>query len=164
MGKKVIGNIVLDINAEILELLKEYKNVKETVQLSAKGVKLEEDIGENRDRLVEILRSLDKNSDYVAEERFEKTVKMIKTNIETANKVINSKGKTEEVCEKDLQESIEEASEVIEEIEAIEQKAEEEIEALLNNLSSINVDRKVEENTDEKARAKDDDSVEQELQ
>ena len=91
--KKVIGKIILKINTEILELLALYKNVKEETPLTVRGAKLEEEILMKKEKLAEILKNLEKKPDYIIKENLERTVKMLKTNIETAGAILESKGR-----------------------------------------------------------------------
>ena len=92
--KKSIGKTIIGLNDDILEFLKETRSVKEGEELSKKGESLKKSIGEKKKVLAETLEKLEDQPDYVTKEKLDKTVKMIKNNIETATKVIENNGNT----------------------------------------------------------------------
>ena len=86
--KKSIGKTVITLNDEILELQKEFKGVKEGGKISKKGERLVKAIKEKKDALKDTLTKLEEKPEYVVEEKLEKTVQMIRTNIQTAEIVL----------------------------------------------------------------------------
>ena len=93
--KKVVGKIVLQINSDLLDLSKEYKNVKEEVPLSAKGVRLEGEVEKMKNELEKILNNLNEDPKYSRDPDLGKTFALIKSNIDTASKVLESIGTLE---------------------------------------------------------------------
>ena len=135
--KKGCGKIIISINSELLELMSEYKKVKSGGQLSTKGTQLEKSIKQKKEALEEGLKGLDDKPDYVKSEKLEKTVKMLKCNISTANKVLAGGCVGEEVSENDLTDAKKEAQETVEEIEGVEKQVELEMKALLSKFTSL---------------------------
>ena len=135
--KKGCGKIIISINSELLELMSEYKKVKSGGQLSTKGTQLEKSIKQKKEALEEGLKGLDDKPDYVKSEKLEKTVKMLKCNISTANKVLAGGCDGEEVSENDLTDAKKEAQETVEEIEGVEKQVELEMKALLSKFTSL---------------------------
>ena len=134
--KKSIGKIILKINAEILELQGEYKKQKEGGTLSKKGELLEKGVIEKKEALESALKELENREAYIVEEHLEKTVQMIKDNLNTAATVL---GKTE-VSLSEVQTAQKEASDTLAELEAIDQENEAAISGLINNITHLVVD------------------------
>ena len=133
---KVVGKIVLKLNSDLLDLIKEYKNAKEEVPLSVKGVQLQESIDKQKKELEEILKNFEDGPDFLDEQKSTKTLAMIKMNIDTANKVLESNGPLEgkEAMDKfqgSIEESRQGALNVMKEVEEEEKIAEENIKELL---------------------------------
>ena len=82
--KKSIGRIILKINSEILDLQKEYSKIKDGGCLGRKGESLEKTIKDRKEALEKALSELESRPEYVIDEGLEKTVQMLKDNIETA--------------------------------------------------------------------------------
>ena len=164
--KKVVGKIVLQINSDLLDLTKEYKNVKEETPLSAKGVQLEKEVENKKDDLVKILNNLNEDPKYSRDKNLNKTLKMIKMNIDTASNVLESNGPLEnneklENIQEHIEESRKEAMDIIKEVEDEEKKAEDDIKALLTTKSMGKVeDGKQNEEAEEKEQK---DKIENEL-
>ena len=55
---------MLQINSDLLDLSKEYKNVKEEAPLSAKGVRLEGEVEKMKNELEKILNNLNEDPKY----------------------------------------------------------------------------------------------------
>ena len=135
---KVVGKIVLKLNSDLLDLLKEYKNAKEEVPLSVKGVQLQESIDKQKKELEEILKNFKDGHNYLDEQKSTKTLAMIKMNIDTANKVLESNGPLEGKEAMDefqgcIEESRQGALNVMNEMEEEEKIAEENIKELLTS-------------------------------
>ena len=134
--KKVVGKIVLQINSDLLDLTKEYKNVKEEAPLSVKGVRLEKEVENKKEDLVKILNNLNEDPKYSQDTNLDKTITMIKMNIDTASKVLELNGPLENneklvKIQDCIEESRKEAMDIIKEVEDEEKKAEDGIKALL---------------------------------
>ena len=147
---KVVGKIVLKLNSDLLDLIKEYKNAKEGVPLSVKGVQLQESIDKQKKELEEILKNFEDGPDFLDEQKSTKTLAMIKMNIDTANKVLESNGPLEgkEAMDKFqgcIEESRQEALNVMKEMKEEEKIAEENIKKL---LKSKQLNRGKEDNVD----------------
>ena len=100
--KKSIGRLVIKINSEILDFVHEKRKIKPDVPLSAKGNKLKETIKEKKEALEEALKDLEGKPDYIIQERMEKTVKIVKENIATANKALDVESSEVEIEEHDV--------------------------------------------------------------
>ena len=74
--KKVVGKIVLQINSDLLDLSKEYKNVKEEAPLSAKGVWLEGEVEKMKNELEKILKNLNEDPKYSQDKNLTKLLKL----------------------------------------------------------------------------------------
>ena len=135
--KKSIGRIVITINSEILEFLVEKKKVKTGVPLSAKGTALQDAIKRKKETLEDALQGLEDRPDYIRQEQMEKTVKILKDNISTAQKAIDDGSSEEEIEESDLTNATNAATEVIEEVETMESLAQSEMIRLTATLSSL---------------------------
>ena len=134
--KKSAGRLVIKINSEILEFLAEKKKVKSDAPLSAKGIALRDAIKEKILALQDTLRSLEDRPGYISQEQMEKTVKMIKDNISTAQKALDD-GSSEEEIVNDVTSAKDAATEVIEEVETMESLAATEMVRLTATLSSL---------------------------
>ena len=77
--KKNIGNLILSVNAEILELQKEFKRLGDSNNWSSKAEELEKSIKGKKDALEDFINRLEAKPDYVGKEGFEKSIKMMKT-------------------------------------------------------------------------------------
>ena len=130
--KKSIGNIILKINADLLDLQAEYLKVKEGGNLSRKGEKLEKTVTERKDALHKALLELENRPEYIEQENMEKTVKMIKDNVATADTVLN---KVSEVSVSTVQSAQKEATEALAEIDSMEKDNNTVISGLINNIS-----------------------------
>ena len=74
--KKSIGKIVIRINSESIDLLNEYKKVKEGGTLSNKGEVLQKGVIEKKKYLEEALTSLENKLEYVQTENLQKTLQL----------------------------------------------------------------------------------------
>ena len=128
-----VGKIIFQINTETLELLDEYKKSKSGRPLSARGGELQKAIKVKQEALEEALKSL-VTSDNSG--RLEKTIKMLKNNIETARKVLDDEFDGESVQEDIIQAAQSEAEKIIEEAEK-DTKSEEEISTIASKLEGI---------------------------
>ena len=149
--KKVVGKIVLQINSDLLDLSKEYKNVKEEAPLSAKGVRLEGEVEKMKNELEKILNNLNEDPKYSRDPDLGKTFALIKSNIDTASKVLEPIGTSENQrklgeIEDTIEKSRREAEYIINEVKENEKKTEDGIKALLTTESL----GKVEEDKQEK--------------
>ena len=135
--KKSVGNLIIKINSEILELQQEYRKVKAGASLSKKGTDLENAVKEKKKALEEALECMEGRRDYIIQETMEKTVQMVKDNIATASKVLDNPSDENEVSESDVNSAKDKAAEAIEEIEAIEEQVEEDMRRITLNLSSL---------------------------
>ena len=128
--KKSIGKIIININSEILELLEEKKKVKDDVTLSKKGVDKENAVRKKKEALEDAIKGLEERPDYVAQEKMEKFVDMIKENIATAGKE-SEESDTLQIEAVGAQKT---ATATVETIEQNEKAAEEEMRTLAINL------------------------------
>ena len=135
--KKSVGKIIIKINSEILELLIEYRKVKPGVALSPKGVSLELAIKGKQEALEEGVKGLEKRPEFVISEKMEKTVKMIKENVDTAKKVLMEGSEGDQIPESEISTAKNEAVEAVKEMEEIEKEVEAEMKSLTANLSSL---------------------------
>ena len=134
--KKSIGKIILKINAEILELQGEYNKQKEGGTLSKKGELLEKSVTEKKEALENALKELDSRPAYIVEENLQKTVQMIKDNLNTASTILGEK----EVSISEVHSAQKEATDTLAELDAIDQENEAAIGSLINNISHLAVD------------------------
>ena len=132
--KKSIGKTIIGLNDDILEFLKENKSVKEGEDLSKKGEMLKKAIGEKKKVLAETLEKLEDQPDYVTKEKLDKTVKMIKNNIETAAKVIENNGG---VIQNEIVDARENAVKSVSEVDNSEVEMHINIESLTKNLNQL---------------------------
>ena len=147
--KKSIGKTVITLNDEILELQKEFKGVKEGGKISKKGERLVKAIKEKKDALKDTLTKLEEKPEYVVEEKLEKTVQMIRTNIQTAEIVLE-----ENVVDKiEIEAARQNALVTVEEIESFEVKAQLEIDSLTKTLSNFDTKQVCDDDTNEQLSA-----------
>ena len=132
--KKSIGKIIININSEILELLEEKKKVKDDVTLSKKGVDKENAVRKKKEALEDAIKGLEERPDYVAQEKMEKFVDMIKENIATAGKALSNSGEESDTLQIEAVGAQKTATATVETIEQNEKAAEEEMRTLANNL------------------------------
>ena len=128
-----VGKIVFQINTETLELLEEYKKSKSGKPLSARGGELQKAVKSKQEALEEALKSL-VSSDNSG--KLEKTIKMLKNNIETAKKILDDEYDGKSVEEKTIQDAQIEAKKVMEEAEN-DTKSEEEISTIASKLEGM---------------------------
>ena len=120
--KKTIGKLILNINSDILELQKEYKKNVEPDSVKKKESELEEAVIDRKRVLQDIVDDLGGKPEYVKKEDLVKTVKMMKTSIDTASKVLEYNTKKEEVIASEIELVSNEASEAVEQIMQSEKK------------------------------------------
>ena len=132
--KKSIGKIIININSEILELLEEKKKVKDDVTLSKKGVDKENAVRKKKEALEDAIKGLEERPDYVAQEKMEKFVDMIKENIATAGKALSNSGEESDTLQIEAVGAQKTATATVETIEQNEKAAEEEMRTLAINL------------------------------
>ena len=91
--KKYAGNLVLNVNNDILELQKVYLKIKDGDynKLTDSDRSKEKRIEANKKKLEETVSKLGSMKDYVKEEKLEKLVKMMKTTIQSVNTVFDKK-------------------------------------------------------------------------
>ena len=138
--KKSIGRIIISINSEILELVEEYKKVKQHgIPLSKKGESRAAEVKKKKVALEEALKSIENRPGFVEQEKMEKLVDMMKKNIITAEKALNEPNDEEssDNIQTEASDAQKTASEAIEEIEVIEEQTESEMRSLAENLSSM---------------------------
>ena len=123
--KKSIGNLILNINSDILELQKECKKNVEPNSVKKKETELEEAVINRRKVLQDIVEDSGGKPEYVKKEELVKTVRMMKTSIDTASKVLEYNAKKEEVITSEIELVSKEASEAVEQIIQSEKKEEE---------------------------------------
>ena len=150
--KKSIGRLIVKLNSEILEFLPEQKKVTNEVQLSSKGVVIRDSIKVKKDALEEALSGLEARRDYIIQESLEKFVKMIKCNITTAQKLLETETDSVDVNEMEITNAKEEAYKTVDEVLKNEDLAEVEMRKLtstLANLAQDDFDKDNSENKDE---------------
>ena len=138
--KKNIGNLVLSVNSEILDLQKEFKRLGDSNNWSSKADELENSVKEKKEALEDLIKRLEAKPGYVDKEKFQKLLKTMKTSVNSADKVLEFKVKKEEVVTEIIEQASKEASDVMEEINAKEKEEEEELSSLtsaMENLVSI---------------------------
>jgi hypothetical protein len=135
--KKKIGHLVVRANSDILDLDVGYKRIKEGGELTKKEKEAEESLIEKKTGLEDAVKSLEGRTGYIREEKLEKFVKMMKTTIETAGKLLERKEETEVLDEAKVKETQAEAKSSVEEIELLEREIEEEKIGLSGNLSRL---------------------------
>ena len=133
--KQRVGNTILQINNDILELLVEYEKVKQGKLLSERGEELKKTIKIKQEALEEVLTDLEKKKgDNTG--NLDKTMKMLKDNIKTSKDVLNEGPDVKSVEESKIKEARTEAEKVIEDA-AKEEKAEEEISTIVSKLEEV---------------------------
>ena len=132
--KKSVGKIILKINSEILELQSEYKKSKDGTEKTKKADTLEKSVKEKKDALEKTLKELENRPNYVQEENMQKTVQMIRNNIETASAVL---GGDTEISESDVQSAEKAVNDVLAEIENCEQLNESVIGGLVDTIATL---------------------------
>ena len=133
--KQRVGNTILQINNDILELLVEYEKVKQGKLLSERGEELKKTIKIKQEALEEVLTDLEKKKgDNTG--NLDKTTKMLKDNIKTSKDVLNEGPDVKSVEESKIKEARTEAEKVIEDA-AKEEKAEEEISTIVSKLEEV---------------------------
>ena len=137
IAKKNIGALVLALNADILDLQQEVKRLGDTTSWSSKAESLEKSVKEKKEALETTSEGLKSNNEYAEKEGFERTLKMMKTSIETAKKVLQFKVKREEVEAAFIEKMNNEASEVMKDVDDEERKAEEEAQNLVKVLGKL---------------------------
>ena len=143
--KKSIGKIVIRINSESIDLLNEYKKVKEGGTLSNKGEVLQKGVIEKKKYLEEALTSLENKLDYVQTENLQKTLQLIKDSIETAETVLERS----DINVKKIETANQDAQTMIDNMEIEESQARLELESLTKNLSSLNTNSNVSSDSEE---------------
>ena len=133
--KKNIGRLILKLNSDVLDLIVEYRKVKHNGDFSEKGKDLELSVTKKKVSLEKTLKMFESKPDFVKQEKLERFVSMVNTNISTAAKVLESKEEDNEVLLVEAQESAKEAKAVIADIEAEEEKIVNDIAKLTANLS-----------------------------
>ena len=142
--KKNIGNLVLSVNSEILDLQKEFKRLGDSNNWSSKADELEISVKEKKEALEDFINRLEAKPGYVDKEKFQKLLKTMKTSVNSADKVLEFKVKKDEVLTEIIEQASKEASDVMEEINAKEKEEEEELSSLtsaMENLVSIKAAR-----------------------
>jgi hypothetical protein len=150
--KKSIGRLIVKLNSEILEFLPEQKKVTNEVQLSSKGVVIRDSIKVKKEALEEALSGLEARPDYIIQESLEKFVKMIKCNITTAQKLLETETDSVDGNEMEITNAKEEAYKTVDEVLKNEDLAEVEMRKLtstLANLAQDDFDKDNSENKDE---------------
>ena len=133
--KKNIGRLILKLNSDVLDLIVEYRKVKHNGDFSEKGKDLELSVTKKKVSLEKTLKMFESKPDFVKQEKLERFVSMVNTNISTAAKVLESKEEDNEVLLVEAQESAKEAKAVIADIEAEEEKIVNDIDKLTADLS-----------------------------
>ena len=81
---------------------------------------METSIKQKKDALEDFIKRLEAKPDYVGKEGFEKSIKMMKTSVESAVKVLDFRVKKEEVDQEIIELACKDASDAMEEIIATE--------------------------------------------
>ena len=152
--KKSIGNLILNINSDILELQKEYKKNVEPVSVKKKETELEEAVIDRRKVLQDIVEDSGGKPEYVKKEELVKTVRMMKTSIDTASKVLEYNAKKEEVITSEIELVSKEASEAVEQIIQSEKKEEEDIKLFLGTEENVEKENEVINDANDKVDTK----------
>ena len=149
-----VGRTIFNINSEILELSEEYRRVKPGENLSKRGLELEKSIKKKKEGLEEALAGLESKQAMIVSEKLEKTVKMIRDNIETAKKVLEGVKDGTAVAESEVNDAKKEASEVIKEAEDDAKKLEQDVAGIMGSLPSASTldDKESSDVDDELAR------------
>ena len=93
--KKNIGNLVLSVNSEILDLQKEFKRLGDSNNWSSKADELENSVKEKKEALEDLIKRLEAKPGYVDKEKFQKLLETMKTSVNSADKVLEFKVKKE---------------------------------------------------------------------
>ena len=122
--KKYAGNLVLNVNNDILELQKIYARIKDGdfIQLTDSDRAKEKKIEENKILLENPVSKLDSMKEYVQEEKLEKILKMMKTTIQSTNTVFDQKANINISAVNIVKEMKDEAETFITDIEISEKK------------------------------------------
>ena len=122
--KKYAGNLVLNVNNDILELQKIYARIKDGAfsQLTDSDRAKEKKIEENKILLENPVSKLDSMKEYVQEEKLEKILKMMKTTIQSTNTVFDQKANINISAVNIVKEMKDEAETFITDIEISEKK------------------------------------------
>ena len=161
--KKQIGGLVFQANDDILALQMGYRRVKEGGELSKKEIEVEKSLFEKKKGLEEAIANLETRPDYIKEEKLDKFMKMMKTTVETAQKLLAGKGEVlESIDEKVAKDVQEKAKCSVEEILSIEAGIQNEIKSLTCALSKLSTPVLVNEN-DMKEEESDHDEITREL-
>ena len=135
--KKNIGRVIVKINSEVLDLIVEYRKIKHNGEFSDAGKNLEESVKKKKINLENTLAKLELRAEFIKQEKMEKFIKMVKTNIETAGRVLDIKDCENETLVEDVQNSSKEIKEILEEINQAEEDLVNEIDRLSANLSTM---------------------------
>ena len=135
--KKSIGRIILSINSEILQFLDEQKKVKPGVALSQKGEALKVEIIKKKEALENTLNGVVQRQNYIAEEKLEKFVDMLKNNIATAAKVLECTNDDSDNIQTEVNEAQKVANDTVEELRVSEEQVEKEMKQIVSNLANM---------------------------
>ena len=160
--KKRIGKLVFQTNSDILDLQNGYRRVNASVgALTKREIELEKSLRKKKEALHDAVKSLEARTGYIKEEKMEKFVLMMKTTVDTADKLLAGKSEANDVIDQNKVEEIQkEAKTSVEEIEVNEKETLREIQGLSTTLSNL-VQQDV--NVDIEEEASVGDEIEQEL-
>ena len=152
--KRRIGNLVVAANADIIELNTGYRRVKDGGELFKKEQDAEKSLIEKKAGLDEALRNLETNPDYVTTENLQKFVRMMKTTVETTEKLLAGKDASSEAIDEGVVKKVQlEAKDSVDEIEVRDEQFGRDIQELSSTLSKLTgssnkpaVDRREESN------------------
>ena len=158
--KKSIGKIIHGINSDILEYVEEKKKVKTGGTLSKKGEAKEDAVKKKKEALEDSLKGLEDRPEYVEQEKMEKLVKMIKDNILTAEKALNSDDANDDELQSEIAGAQKSAADAIEEVDRLERQTENEMQAMAQNLARVTVNQIVTDSQEDSIQIVDNDDEE----
>ena len=140
--KKNIGKVVIQMNNDMMVLQKVYKKVRssEEKKLSTKDADIESRVIKSRDKLKETITALENQPSQVAAEGLEKFLKLMKTTMETAEILIDSKEGYKSLSEDEMLKTKETAQSTLTEVMRKEQKVVKEFDDLSKTLSTLVVE------------------------
>ena len=137
--KKNIGKVVISMNEDMLALQQVYKKAKGMKELDGKDAELESRVKKSQKSLEKTLNELDAQPAYVQSEGLEKSLKLMKTTLDTSKILFDPKG-YEKLSEEELKKTKENAKISLTEVMKKEKQVKKAFDELSKTLSTLVVD------------------------
>ena len=149
--KRKVGDLVISLNSDVLELQKIFSKVKDGdySQLSSSELLKKSKVEEHKTILEKGVKQLESTPEYVKEEKLEKFIKMMKVTIDNVNMVFTLKA---DIALQSVTETRDEAATLVDLLEKAEKQKISDVKNITNILSEVKevkVDEAVDKNSEE---------------